>query len=159
MQSELRAVAVTVSDTRKTYDDLSGDKLVVCLREFGFAEVRKEMVRDETEEIEALLRRLSEDSALIITTGGTGFTPRDNTPEATRRVIERETPGISEELRRRSLEATPMAMLSRGVSGIRGRCLIINFPGSPKAINECFDVLKPVLRHALNLISGDNRHQ
>jgi molybdopterin adenylyltransferase len=158
MQSEFRAVAVTISDTRTTNDDVSGDRLVGCLQEFGFAEVTKEIVRDDIDEIEAILRRLSVDSELIITTGGTGFTPRDNTPEATKRVIERETPGISEELRRRSMDATPMAMLSRGISGIRGKCLIINFPGSPKAINECFDVLKPVLRHALSLIAGNNKH-
>ena len=94
----------------------------------------------------------------IYTTGGTGFAPRDNTPEATRTVIERETPGLSEAMRLETLKNTPMAMLSRGVCGIRGKCLIINLPGSPNAVRECFEVIKPVLQHAVNLIAGKTIH-
>jgi molybdenum cofactor synthesis domain-containing protein len=158
MESKIRAIAVTISDSRTIDDDISGDTLSLCLQEFGFLNVKRVIIRDDADQIESLLRGLAKDSDLIITTGGTGFSPRDNTPEATRRVIERETPGISEELRRRSIQTTPMAMLSRGVSGIRGKCLIVNFPGSPKAVKECFEVLKPVLSHALELIAGKNRH-
>lgn len=91
---------------------------------------------------------------LILTTGGTGFAPRDVTPEATRRVIERETPGIAEALRAESLKITKHAMLSRGVAGICKRSLIINLPGNPKAVRENLDVLLPVLPHALSLVTG-----
>ena len=95
---------------------------------------------------------------MIVTTGGTGFGPRDNTPEATRAVIEREAPGLAEAMRRETSSKTPMAMLSRGVCGIRGTTLIINLPGSPKAVEECFEVIRPVLRHAVSLICGDTDH-
>src|SRR5690606_5833444 len=91
---------------------------------------------------------------LILTTGGTGFAPRDVTPEATRTVLERETPGIAEALRAESLKVTRHAMLSRGVAGIRGRTLIINLPGNPRAVRENMDVLLPVLPHALELLTG-----
>jgi molybdopterin adenylyltransferase len=99
-----------------------------------------------------------EDINLIITTGGTGFGPRDNTPEATRAVISREAPGIAEAIRRDSAAKTPMAMLSRGIAGIRGNTLIINLPGSPKAVEECFEVIRPVLKHAIKLLSGETKH-
>jgi molybdenum cofactor synthesis domain-containing protein len=92
--------------------------------------------------------------SLILTTGGTGFSPRDVTPEATRRVVERFAPGISEAMRMFSLTKTPKAMLSRGVSGIRGRCLIINLPGSPKAVEECLTYILPALRHGLDILTG-----
>jgi len=95
------------------------------------------------------------DVNLIVTTGGTGFGLRDNTPEATARVIEREAPGLAEAMRIETLKNTPMAMISRGVSGIRSGTLIINLPGSPKAVRESFAVIKPVLNHAIDLLSGD----
>jgi molybdenum cofactor synthesis domain-containing protein len=95
---------------------------------------------------------------LIVTTGGTGFAPRDTTPEATRAVIEREAPGLAEAMRFESLKKTPTAMLSRAVCGIRGNCLIVNLPGSPKAVRECFDIIKPVLPHAVALIAGQTEH-
>src|SRR5262249_1897408 len=99
-----------------------------------------------------------EDINLILTTGGTGFGPRDNTPEATRAVIEREAPGIAEAMRRETSVKTPMAMLSRGICGIHRNTLIINLPGSPKAVRECFEVIRPVLKHAIDLISGKTQH-
>jgi molybdenum cofactor synthesis domain-containing protein len=95
---------------------------------------------------------------LIVTTGGTGLGPRDNTPEATRRVIKREAPGISETIRAESLKVTPMAMISRGVAGVASGTLIINLPGSPKAVRESFAVIKPVLAHSVDLLAGHTRH-
>ena len=96
---------------------------------------------------------------LIITTGGTGLGPRDNTPEATQRVIEREAPGIAEAIRAESLKVTPMAMISRGVCGVCSGTLIVNLPGSPKAVRESFSVIAPVLPHALDLLAGKTAHQ
>src|SRR6185369_10032799 len=99
-----------------------------------------------------------EDINLIVTTGGTGFSPRDNTPEATQAVIERDAPGLAEAMRRETAAKTPLSMLSRGVCGIRGRTLLINLPGSPKGVEECFEVIRPVLGHAINLLSGQTEH-
>jgi len=96
---------------------------------------------------------------LILTTGGTGLGPRDNTPEATRRIIEREAPGISEAMRVETLKQTPMAMISRGVSGVCSSTLVINLPGSPKAVRESFAVIKPVLPHAIDLLAGKTEHK
>ena len=94
----------------------------------------------------------------MITTGGTGFAPRDNTPEATLAAIEREAPGIAEAMRMQTLNKTPMAMISRGVCGIRGNALILNLPGSPKGVRESFAVVAPVLNHAIALLSGQQEH-
>lgn len=115
------------------------------------------IVPDEKPEIEKALIYLSEDvkADVVFTTGGTGFAPRDVTPEATKAVIEREAPGIAEAIRMKSLEITPKAMLSRAVSGIRGRTLIINLPGSPKAVRESVAVVLPVLPHAVETLSGN----
>jgi molybdopterin adenylyltransferase len=99
-----------------------------------------------------------DDVNLILTTGGTGLGPRDNTPEATQQVIEREAPGIAEAIRAESLKATAMAMLSRGVCGVRSGTLIVNLPGSPKAVKESFAVISPVLSHALDLLAGKTSH-
>jgi molybdenum cofactor synthesis domain-containing protein len=95
---------------------------------------------------------------LILTTGGTGFAIRDNTPEATRRILEREAPGLSEAMRSETLKHTPMAMISRGVSGVRSSTLIVNLPGSPKGVRESFEVIKPVLGHVIDLLAGNTRH-
>ena len=116
-----------------------------------------------SDDLEPLAQALSEFAArsdvnLIVTTGGTGLGPRDNTPEATQRVIEREVPGIAEAMRAESLKATPMAMISRGVCGVRSGTLIINLPGSPKAVKETFAVIAPVLSHALDLLAGRTSH-
>ncbi len=114
------------------------------------------IVLDEKEEISRKLVAWSENGiTLILTSGGTGFAPRDVTPEATRQVIEREAPGIAEALRAESLKITQHAMLSRGIAGIYGQTLIINLPGSPKAVRESLDFLLPVLPHALDLLTDD----
>lgn len=156
----MQAAVVTISDTRDDENDPSGDLLVGLLNESGAAVVSKSIIADERAEIEERLKELSDSGGidLIITAGGTGFGPRDNTPEATKSVIEREAPGIAEAIRRQTATKTLMAMLSRAVCGIRGTTLIINFPGSPKAVAECFEVVRPVLRHAVQLMQGDTKH-
>lgn len=147
---------LTVSDrgARGEYEDRSGPLLAALLSERTSWEVtRREIVADDQETIaNTLMTWCDAGLHLILTTGGTGFAPRDVTPEATRKVIERETPGISEALRAASLKVTRHAMLSRATAGIRGQTLIVNLPGNPKAIRENLDVLLPVLPHALELI-------
>ena len=155
----MKTAVITISDTRDEENDPSGDLLVGLLSEFGADVISKSIITDDRAGIESRLKELSGGGLdLILTTGGTGFSPRDNTPEATRAVIEREAPGVAEAMRFQTASKTPMAMLSRGVCGIRGRTLIINFPGSPKAVAECFEVIRPVLSHAVRLIKGDTQH-
>jgi molybdopterin adenylyltransferase len=118
-----------------------------------------EVIPDDYALIEDRLHHFVEDEMdLIFTTGGTGFTPDDVTPEATRAVIERHAPGYAEAMRAEALRRTPMGILTRGVSGISGRTLIVNFPGSPKAVAELFPVIAPTLRHAVATLRGDGRH-
>ncbi len=157
---KIRAIVVTVSDSRSEMDDVSGVTLAGLLQEIGAEIVDKIIVSDEFEDLRNTLYSLTErdDANLIITTGGTGFAPRDNTPEATRAVIEREAQGLAEAMRFETLKKTPTAMLSRSVCGIRGKTLIINLPGSPKGVRECFEVIKPVLQHAVNLLTGNTKH-
>lgn len=112
------------------------------------------IVPDDRQRITNQLIRMCENAQLILTTGGTGFSPRDVTPEATMDVIERQAPGIPEAMRAKSLEVTSLAMLSRAVAGIRDKTLIINLPGSPKAVQECLDVILPVLEHAIEILTG-----
>lgn len=152
-----RVGVLTVSDraARGEAEDVSGPVLVGLVREhLGWEVVRTAVVPDEREAIAATLRRWTdeEDLALILTTGGTGFAPRDVTPEATQAVIERETPGLVEAMRWASLQVTPHAMLSRAVAGIRGRTLIVNMPGSPRAVKEQFQVILPALPHGVRLL-------
>ncbi|MFT3745579.1 MAG: MogA/MoaB family molybdenum cofactor biosynthesis protein [Pyrinomonadaceae bacterium] len=156
----IQAAVLTISDTRGLCDDLSGNKLVELLNGFGAEVVVRRMLTDDLLPLRETIYSLTEreDVNLIITTGGTGFSPRDNTPEATRSVIEREAPGLAEAMRRETSSKTPMSMLSRGVCGIRGNTLIINLPGSPKGVEECFEVIRPVLGHAISVISGDHSH-
>lgn len=155
----MKVAILTISDTRDEDDDPSGDLLIGLLSEYGATVMNRSVVTDDKSGIEDKLIELCGSGVeLIITTGGTGLGPRDNTPEATQSVIEREAQGIAEAIRRENASKTPMAMLSRGICGIRGSTLIINFPGSPNAVVECFEVVKPVLRHAVRMLSGDTEH-
>jgi molybdopterin adenylyltransferase len=155
---EIRAVVITASDrcAAGIQEDVSGATLVELLRDAGASVVATEVLPDDLEPLSEKLRSFADraDVNLIITTGGTGFAPRDTTPEATRAVIEREAPGLSEAMRLETLKQTPLAMISRGLSGIRNNTLIINLPGSPKAVRESFAVIKPVLGHAIALLAG-----
>ena len=159
-KSTIKAVVVTVSDLRTEATDVSGVTLVGLLLGIGAEIVEKIIVSDDFEDLRQTLFALTmrEDVNLIITTGGTGFSERDNTPEATSAVIEKEANGMAEAMRFETAKNTPMAMLSRGVCGIRNQTLIINLPGSPKGVVECFEVIKPVLPHAINLLAGKTKH-
>ena len=137
-------------------EDRSGPLISEMLTPYGKTE-EYITVPDEKEEIEKALIYLCDDACVdvIFTTGGTGFAPRDVTPEATKNVIEKEAPGIAEGIRQKSMEITPKAMLSRAVSGIRKNSLIINLPGSPKAVRESLEFVLPVLPHAVEVLSGN----
>jgi cyclic pyranopterin phosphate synthase len=152
------AVVVTCSNRSAAgeREDTSGPALVAALRDAGFdVATTAVVVADDEEQIAALLLRLADAGhRLILTTGGTGLTPTDVTPAATRRVIDREVPGLAELMRATGLAATPMAALSRGVVGARGHTLMVNLPGSPKGATESLDALLPVLRHALEQLAG-----
>ena len=162
MSVPIRAAVITVSDacSRGERADESGAALVELLERSGAEVVEKRIVSDDLEPLVQTITEIAarSDVNLIVTTGGTGLGPRDNTPEATRRVIEREAPGIVEAIRAESLKVTPMAMISRGVAGIAVDTLIINLSGSPKAVRESFAVIKPVLAHAVDLLAGHTRH-
>ncbi|HQU85143.1 MAG TPA: MogA/MoaB family molybdenum cofactor biosynthesis protein [Pyrinomonadaceae bacterium] len=160
MDSKIKAIVVTVSDSREEKTDVSGAALLELLINYGAEVHEKIIVSDDFEELRNTLYVLTEreDVNLIVTTGGTGFAPRDNTPEATRAVIEKEANGLAEAMRYETAKINPKAILSRGVCGIRNNTLIINLPGSPKGVAECFEVLKPVLNHAVNLLEGNTKH-
>lgn len=155
----IRAGILTASDTRSagTAEDLSGRAIRDLLEPAGAVIAAYEVIPDEQSQIEALLRDWADGGRidLILTTGGTGLAPRDVTPEATNAVIDRPVPGIAEALRAFSLTKTPHAMLSRAVAGCRGRTLIVNLPGSPKAVRECLEILLPVLPHAIETLRGE----
>ncbi|HEV2861865.1 MAG TPA: MogA/MoaB family molybdenum cofactor biosynthesis protein [Pyrinomonadaceae bacterium] len=158
MTVEIRAVVITVSDrsARGEREDASGPLLAELLREAGAEVVAQEVVTDDLEPLSAKLREYADrgDVNLVLTTGGTGLAPRDNTPEATRAVIEREVPGLAEAMRAETLKQTPTAILSRAVCGVRSGALVVNLPGSPKGVRECFAVIRPILAHAVALLSG-----
>ena len=159
-EGEILAAVVTVSDTRNESNDASGEHLANLLKNLGAEVVERIIVSDELMPLRNTLFSLSErdDINLILTTGGTGFAERDNTPEATRSIIQKEAPGIAEAIRAESLKITPTAMLSRGVAGVCNGTLIINLPGSEKGVAECFAVIRPVLVHAVDIVSGRTSH-
>jgi molybdenum cofactor synthesis domain-containing protein len=157
---EIRAVVITVSD--KGYagerEDRSGPALGEALERMGASIVARAIIPDDRQRIAQLLTNYADSGEvdLIITTGGTGAAPRDVTPEATRDAMEREMPGIAELLRYEGYRRTPRAVLSRGVCGLRGRCLIVNLPGSPRAVAEGMEILAPILPHAVQMARGED---
>lgn len=155
----MKAAILTISDrsSQGLREDLSGPALINKAETFGWEISAYEIIPDEQKTIEEELIKICDTLKpdVLLTTGGTGFAPRDVTPEATEAVIQKKTPGISEYIRLKSLEITPHAMLSRATSGIRGKTLIINFPGSPKAAVESLEFVFPVLSHAVELINND----
>ena len=154
----MRVAVITLSDSGYAGKraDLSGPAIQEMVEERGWTVVRTTLLPDGREMLERELRRLCDGGLadLILTTGGTGFSPTDVTPEATMAVVERPTPGIPEAMRYYSLQITPRAMLSRAAAGIRGRTLIVNLPGSPKAVRECLQAILPALDHGLEILKG-----
>ena len=152
-------LTISTRVSRREADDESGPLLAHLAEEAGADVQAMEVVPDDFALIEDRLHHYVDDGfALIFTTGGTGLTPDDVTPEATRAVIDRAAPGFAEAMRAEALRRTPMGILTRGVSGIAHRTLIVNFPGSPKAVGELFPVIAPALRHAVATLRGDSRH-
>ncbi|MEP6819154.1 MAG: MogA/MoaB family molybdenum cofactor biosynthesis protein [bacterium] len=155
----IRAVVITVSDAcfNGERQDTSGEVLAQLLRDLGAEIIATRILSDEPEPLTDALKEFADwrNVNLIVTTGGTGLGPRDNTPEATLEVIEREAPGLAEAMRIETLKQTPMAMLSRGVCGVRSGALIVNLPGSPKGVRESFAVIAPVLNHAIALLADE----
>ena len=156
----MTAVVITVSDScfAGKREDLSGPEVADRLRHVGFTVDRILVVPDEQEQIAAALRQYAAQAQLVVTTGGTGITPRDVTPEATRSVCDRIVDGFGEQMRRHGVQSTPLAALSRAVAGTLGTSLIVNLPGSPKGAVQSLDAVLPLLPHTLALLSGDTRH-
>ena len=154
----MRVAVITLSDSGYAGKraDLSGPAIQEMVEERGWTVVQTTLLPDRREMLERELRRLCDGGLadLILTTGGTGFSPNDVTPEATMAVVERPTPGIPEAMRYYSLQITPRAMLSRAAAGIRGRTLIVNLPGSPKAVRECLQAILSALDHGLEILKG-----
>ena len=155
--TELRAAVVTVSDSvaAGTNEDRSGPLTVEILGGIGFSVDQPTVVPDGVESVERVLRDLAGSVHLIVTTGGTGLSPRDLTPEATAAVIDRPIPGIPEAMRAATFGSVPHGMLSRGIAGVVGTTVVVNLPGSSKAVREGLDVIGPVLVHAVEVATGD----
>ena len=154
----LRAAIITISTkgAAGTRVDESGPAIRQALEAAGITVVHTKLVADGVTPVGNAIREATQKANVVITSGGTGLSPNDNTPEATRRVIDREAPGIAEALRAHSLSKTPHGMLSRGVAGTIGQTLVVNLPGSPKAARESLEILIPVLAHAIELLAGES---
>ena len=152
----MTAAVLTISDgvSEGTRDDTSGDLLEELLESEGYRVVRR-VVPDDRDAIARAIEELAGEAEVVLTTGGTGVAPRDVTPEATASVLDRLAPGIAEAIRAESIAKTPHALLSRGVAGICGQALVVNLPGSPGGCRDGFDVLRPVLTHAVELLAGE----
>lgn len=159
---EMKIAVLTLSDrcAQGQMEDRSGPALVALAREiFCGAEIVVDLLPDEEDALAARLVELAQNGVhLILTTGGTGLGPRDRTPEATRQVIDREAPGLAELMRGEGMKRNPFAALSRGVAGLRGETLIINFPGAERGARESFAAVAPLLKHALEMMAGGNLH-
>lgn len=153
----IRTGIITLSDkaSRGDREDRSGPLIREVLGEIQAEVQRYEVIPDEPVLLEERLRQWSRELDLIVTTGGTGIGPRDRTPEATRRVIDRELPGYGEIMRVKSFEVTPKAVISRSMAGVAGHCLIINLPGSPKAVGECLGFVLPAIPHTIEMARGE----
>lgn len=154
----IRYSILTISDKGSAglREDRSGKTIQEIMLSTGNQLIDYAIVPDERSLISEKLILMCNHANLILTTGGTGLSPRDVTPEATLDIIDRQVPGIPEAMRAKSLEITPMASLSRSVAGTRGQTLIINLPGSPKAVQECLEVVLPVLEHAIAILTGNS---
>jgi molybdenum cofactor biosynthesis protein B len=155
------AHVITISDgvSHGTRVDKSGPGLVDVLKRGGFGVTGPEVVPDEVQRItDAIESAIARGADVVVTTGGTGLGPQDVTPQATALLIDYEVPGIGEEMRRAGVASTPMAALSRGIAGVRGRTLVINVPGSLKGATESLEAVMPILGHAVQLLHGDTAH-
>lgn len=152
----MMAVVITVSTRAASgvYEDAAGPLIVARLRELGFEVGAPVVVPDGRQRVATAITDACTNAELVVTSGGTGLHPKDETPEATADVVDRLAPGLAEAMRQASLEVTPMAMLSRGMAGVRGGTLVLNLPGSPKAAGENLDVVAPVLEHAIDQLRG-----
>ena len=153
----VRAAILTVSDAgaRGEREDLSGDLIAARLADLPATVVSRGLVPDEQPQIAAWVSAAASDAELVVITGGTGLAPRDVTPQAVMPLLDYEVPGMAEAMRARGLEQTPHAMLSRQVAGVRGRCLVLALPGSPRGVGDCLDAVWPALPHGLRLLRGE----
>ena len=158
-EGEFRVGILTISDSGFKGDretDVSGNTIMDMISDSTLSVIKRDMVPDEVNAIADTLRAWSDSGEIdvVLTTGGTGLGPRDVTPEATKSILDIEVQGIAEAMRMKTFEITPYSMLSRSVSGVRSGCLIINLPGSPKAVKECLDIVLPSIPHGLQIIRG-----